>query len=296
MKTNPHLPLTRVHSALVDGDVIAVVAASVTEPTHWEVHCKGVCLSEHRYKAEAKTWVETQAAPDKSIFSYVGVKKLEPVQNALQVVKTMLEEIKTNLQVNSLEVYLTSQDKSNFRFNIAKTVPYKGNRTSDKPTHFQACYDYLVKVHHATVVYGMEADDAMGIAQTAAWQSLTQDDQCIDSDVTVICTTDKDLRQIPGYNYNITTKVLTYITYLEGRKQLWYQTLIGDPTDNIRGLNQVGPVMGEAILRGATSDEAMKERVIKAYTDRGCTEDYYNEQYNLVHILENQEQYEHIIS
>jgi hypothetical protein len=46
----------------------------------------------------------------------------------------------------------------------------------------------------AVVVDGMEADDALAIEQTQ--YNLDMGEEC-----SVICSRDKDLRQVPGYHY-----------------------------------------------------------------------------------------------
>ena len=63
------------------------------------------------------------------------------------------------------EVYLTGSN--NFRFDIAKSYPYKGNReSSEKPKHLKHVRDYLINKFGAIVSEGEEADDqgARGLA------------------------------------------------------------------------------------------------------------------------------------
>jgi len=69
---------------------------------------------------------------------------------------------------------------------------------------------------------GLEADDLMAINQT---------------DDTVICTLDKDLRQVDGkhYRWSHASKPDELVEVREGWRSLYYQGLIGDSTDGIIG-------------------------------------------------------------
>ena len=58
--------------------------------------------------------------------------------------------------------YLTG--KKNFRNEIAVTAPYKGNRKSAKPKHYQLLRDYMESAWAFTMIEDQEADDAIGIA------------------------------------------------------------------------------------------------------------------------------------
>ncbi len=58
----------------------------------------------------------------------------EPEKVAIQKTSEFLEDlIFTYTEVEDCEGYLTG--KSNFRFDIAKTAPYKGTRVAEKPGH-----------------------------------------------------------------------------------------------------------------------------------------------------------------
>ena len=80
----------------------------------------------------------------------------------------------------------------NFRIPIAKTKPYKGNRTQEKPKHLDLIRTYLNSAWKFSIEQYQEADDAIGIA---AYE--------LDPEDYVICTTDKDLNMIRGWHYNM---------------------------------------------------------------------------------------------
>ncbi len=63
--------------------------------------------------------------------------------------------------------YLSDSD-SNFRLDVATILPYKGNRSGkDKPPKHAMLRGYLQEAYpdQVTMIYGMEADDALSIEQ-----------------------------------------------------------------------------------------------------------------------------------
>ena len=151
------------------------------------------------------------------------------------------------------EVYLTGDN--NFRFDVATTHPYKGNRSEgSKPEHLQAVRDYLVEEHRATVIHGQEADDQMAIDASMGKPENT-----------VIASIDKDMLQVNCWHFNFGKNEFHYSTHESGLRFFYQQLLTGDDVDNIKGLYQVGPVKAERIL-GDTYDEIkMYNRVLEAY-------------------------------
>jgi len=104
------------------------------------------------------------------------------------------------------KVYLTGE--GNFREEIAQRRPYKEDRKdAEKPVLYEAIGSYLVDEWAAIVVNGMEADDALAIEQTnsLAYSCIEgTDDYVLDPEFcdTIICTLDKDLRQVEGWHYS----------------------------------------------------------------------------------------------
>ena len=151
--------------------------------------------------------------------------------------------------------YLSDSD-SNFRNNLATILPYKGNRSGNaKPAKHQMLRDYLMDAYPEKVemIYGMEADDALSIKQMERWKEISY---CLDndlifpsvdefSDITIICTIDKDLDMVPGWHYcwskgQSPEKEPWFQTEIGGLRFFYKQLLTGDMTDNIRGLYGVG--------------------------------------------------------
>lgn len=141
------------------------------------------------------------------------------------------------------QLYLTSADKSNFRFEVATIRPYKGNRPSDKPLYYDKIRSYLEQ-RGGIVVSGMEADDAVSIEQ---WDDICSLDDVANLAVrvalsTIICSIDKDLDMVPGHHYNWMKPDdgVYYIEETQGLQNFYCQLLTGDNVDNIPGLFGVG--------------------------------------------------------
>jgi len=120
---------------------------------------------------------------------------------------------------------------TNFRNTTAVTWPYKGHRKeAEKPNWYTEIREYLVDNWNTQLIVGMEADDALAIAQ------VELNAQGI---YTVLVTEDKDLRQVPGLHMTPRRMgVIDTITEAEGHYNLWKQVLTGDKTDNIPGLSE----------------------------------------------------------
>ena len=174
-----------------------------------------------------------------------------PVSHALQAAKMMLNNILNKCEHTEYVVYLSSDDRSNFRYDIAKTKPYKGNRTKPKPIYYQAVRDYVTKMYHTEHVYGQEADDALGIACL----HTTEEVLCLHSNA-VIVTIDKDLDTIPGWHYNFVKDKKYYVSRTGAYRYFCKQLLIGDPVDNIVGIKGIGPVKAEQIMKTCKRDKA----------------------------------------
>jgi 5'-3' exonuclease len=175
---------------------------------------------------------------------------------ALARADQMMQDIIADTGATSYNVYLTGS--GNFRREIAPS--YKANRPDSRPAHWSAVREFLVTQHKAVICDGFEADDQLGIDQDKTHKS------------TVICSIDKDLLQIPGRHYNFVKKVFQEVTHDEGIKALYMQSLIGDRSDNIIGVQGLGPVKAARAL-----DELLPEE----YYDK-CRELYNDdERYHL---------------
>jgi hypothetical protein len=181
-----------------------------------------------------------------------------------------IETIKINLRTDKDPIiYYTSGPT--FRFDIAKKKPYKGTRKENKPWHYDNLTVYLRDVLGAQEVSILEADDRLAIDHLSSQGS------------TVLCSRDKDLKQVPGWFYSwelglqpswgpdwITKEGSLKFTpadpsrkrpaKLTGTGLSWFyaQVLIGDSVDNIPGLPNTGPVAAFEELNGLTPQEQLQ--------------------------------------
>lgn len=171
----------------------------------------------------------------------------EPEHIALVRMDNYIEEILFGSQASEYEIFLTGSN--NFR---KKLYPaYKANRRkTPRPKHLQALRQHLIDVEGAVVSDGQEADDELGIRQTHE---------------TVICSIDKDLKQISGRHYDFVRQVHTLVTPQQGDRFLWTQILTGDATDNVKGIYGIGPAKAEQILGECSTRDEYAQAVLAAY-------------------------------
>ena len=174
----------------------------------------------------------------------------EPI--AISRLEQTMTELCMDLDCADYKGFLTG--KGNFRDSIAVTVPYKGQRVSEKPVHLQALRDHLVNSWGFEVVNGIEADDAVGIAAYA-----------VPEDESIMVHIDKDLNQFRGWHYNYRKKEKYYVSEFEGLTAFYTQILTGDRIDNILGLKGIGPVKAKRILEECTNENELYQAVLKAY-------------------------------
>ena len=167
-----------------------------------------------------------------------------------------LSDMLMDLDVEDFEGYLTG--KGNFREKIAVTAPYKGNRSSKKPEHYEFLRDYLIREWGFQLIEGEEADDAISIHHCSV----------VDGN-TIICSTDKDFDQLPGWHYNFVRREKYYVTAEEGLRNFYCQLLTGDRVDNILGIRGVGPVKAARLLDGCRTEQDYYSKVKQAYVGSG---------------------------
>lgn len=170
---------------------------------------------------------------------------------ALARADQLVRDILADVGATEYKVFLTGTN--NFRREIAPT--YKANRPDYRPKHWQAVRDFLITQHKAVMCNGYEADDQMGIEQDKEGLS------------TVICSIDKDLKQIPGRHYNFVKKEACQVTKEDGLKFLYLQSLIGDKSDNIIGVQGIGPVKAQKALGELYSEREWYDKCRALYDD-----------------------------
>jgi hypothetical protein len=172
---------------------------------------------------------------DADIFLYEMGSALDDEGNPLawNLVQARLDarinQILDAVQAETWQGYITG--KGNFRDGLSTIKDYKGNRDrSARPFWHQAVHQYLVQDRAVAVCHGIEADDQIAMDH---------------GEGTIICSRDKDLKQVPGWHYSWPSwkqeeQHPYYINETDALRFFYKQLLTGDPTDNILGLYGVG--------------------------------------------------------
>lgn len=145
-------------------------------------------------------------------------------------------------------------DSVNFRKSIDPA--YKGHRNRKKPCGYRRVIEALKKEYPVVVMPGLEADDAMGIYATK-------------EEGHIICSPDKDMRQIPGQLYDLKEGVVE-ITKEEGDRWHLIQTMAGDQTDGYSGVPGIGIKRADSLL---TEHGATWDTVKQAFAEKDLDED-----------------------
>ena len=172
-------------------------------------------------------------------------------------------------------VFLTGN--SNFREEVAVSQPYKGDRPARKPVHKDALREYLINEWGATVSDNKEADDDIAI------QAAKLDYDCI------ICSLDKDFKQIPCQLYDYVKKKLTAVNFEEASLWIYKQALMGDRVDNILGVRGIGPKKADALIDPCKSEVEAFETCLKTYIDNELDRDRLVESLSLLYLLRSED-------
>ena len=201
------------------------------------------------------------------LFAFANQKKIEWSPNCISIITDESQAI-TGLDsfVEDLckacgvsEYLILYSGDRNFRYKILPT--YKHNRTDkEKPLLHSALKAYTIENHPTECWNGIEADDVLGIMSTM------EPGRC------VICSIDKDLKQIPGWHYNWNKMGKPqWITQEDGDFWFYYQILVGDTADGYKGC----PGMGDKRTRKLLEDTPRAdwwEVIVEAYEKKKLTE------------------------
>jgi len=189
--------------------------------------------------------------------------------DAMSFVTRDINKIKNEFMWDTPEVVLFFSDSKNFRKKIYPE--YKGHRNRKKPCGYRRVISELSKYYEVIRLPELEADDAMGIYATA-------------NPGNIICSPDKDMKQIPGKLYNMDETVT--ITPEEGKQWHYIQTLAGDQTDGYSGVPGIGVKRAVSLFEEKGYNW---NTVVEAFKDKGLTEDDALLNARLAKILTNKE-------
>ena len=185
--------------------------------------------------------------------------------DALACVKREINKIRNEFIWDVPEIILFFSDSTNFRKSIQPS--YKGHRNRKKPCGYKRVINALQEEYEVIVMPTLEADDALGIYATA-------------NPGNVICSPDKDMRQIPGRLFDMKETM----TVKEEDADEWHliQTLAGDQTDGYAGVPGIGVKRAAALFK---EKGFSWNTVVKAFADKDLSEEIALENARLARIL-----------
>lgn len=179
-------------------------------------------------------------------------------QEALAICEATVEGWKKKFSASCAVIGFTGP--KNFRKEIYPE--YKSHRKScRKPCGYKAVKQMLAAKYICKEEPALEGDDIIGILHTEGTYGKT-----------VLISSDKDLKSIPGWIWNPEKDSLEHIQPSGADRNWLTQVLTGDKTDGYPGLEGVGPVTAAKILKEGTWSE-----VAAAYKNAG-----YNEEHALI--------------
>lgn len=197
----------------------------------------------------------------------------EPETIAIQRADELLYRILNETTAEKHRIFIGGSD--NFRYFLYSE--YKGNRRDQPdPTHLGAVREFLVREWGAEICSGYEADDGIGIAAKEDF---------------VIVSNDKDFKQIAGEHFNPITLAWEVVDEETAALNFFAQLLEGDRSDNVAGIDGLGPVKSRRILDGLPV-EAMYDKVRSIYGD----DETFLRNLRLLRILRSEEEYVNILS
>lgn len=218
-------------------------------------------------KEASKQWLKEEVYNE-------GINRCE---NQLLQIQKQIESMMIS-EVSGIELFITTCTNS-FRKEISKE--YKINRRRNE-------YVWMLRAHYqmngAIFNDTLEADDLISIRAKELGM-----DNC------VIISIDKDLKQIGGYYWSYykqkskdaygepivnefgnheteyKQKAIDYITREEAEYLFWEQMIMGDPSDNIKGIKGIGKKGAEKIL-SESNNKCIS--VIEKYIEKNQPEDF----------------------
>jgi 5'-3' exonuclease len=189
------------------------------------------------------------------------------IQDAYKTFQSKLENILNKTGCISYELHLTGNQRNSFRYRFYKD--YKANRKEFiPPAGLNELKELLLNADNVFVHNEWEADDMVVCKKRT------------NSDKYILVAVDKDvLNAVEGkhFNYYESARYGIQQKWIEITKEhatMWpyYQTIIGDKSDNIIGPKGIGPKRALKFVNEKMIEEEMWNGVVTAYASKGLTE------------------------
>ena len=170
-----------------------------------------------------------------------------------------------------------------FRHDVAKFAVYKGNRKAENEVFklWKPVIKERMMEHWGFIaIGGLEADDIIALAA----HYLNNND--VDGPELVICSPDKDLRTVPGMFYDYKKLDFADIDHRQSRWLFWYQMIVGDSSDNVKGIPGKGDKAAHKALDPLVEFDDYDHRMEMAV--RGMYFDHFGSKYGALILMENE--------
>jgi 5'-3' exonuclease len=176
----------------------------------------------------------------------------------------LYRDIFSAFEARAIIFCFSAPSKDVFRNWITQEKKYKKSRAKsvdnyDYPQKWEDMayvFEYVAENHMTLIYQDLEADDLLSMLQHPT--------------DTFIFSHDKDLKQVVGFHYDMTHRILMYTDEKEGFRMLVNQVLTGDTTDDIPGLRGFGEkaaIKFEEETKDLEDFELLTE-AIKKFTDK----------------------------
>lgn len=175
---------------IIDGDLVAYrSAAAVEKRSIIAKHIKSGRTKELNTRTELKELCKAKGITyDKADYEITDVQTPEDISHALYIVKNLVNNLKEQLQPDSIEMYIGSGET--FRHRLPLPSPYKGNRADGlRPKLLKEVREYLMTQFNCSYVKTLETDDVITIR---AYEELAK------GNIPILSTIDKDAQQTQG--------------------------------------------------------------------------------------------------
>jgi len=196
-----------------------------------------------------------------------GVYHTIDIEAAYRAAEFKLSNILDKTGCLGYELHFTGNQKNSFRYKFYKD--YKANRRDFiPPAGLHKLKELFVERKNSFMHNNWEADDMVVLKKTMFPTKY------------ILVAVDKDvLNAVPGKHFNYYESVRyniaqKWVEIDEAHATMWpyYQTIIGDKSDNIIGPKGIGPKRAAKFVNKDMTEQEMWAGVVEAYESKGMTE------------------------
>lgn len=196
--------------------------------------------------------------------TYYIYKQLQDTGEKLDIndsVDLVFNGLNNSIKFKNIVFFFSGKSENTFRDKIGFVKRYKGNRIDKAdPYMYDGKFEDLKNIPDSFKRYGyvfkyddIEADDLISM---------------LSGPNTFIISDDKDLQQIPGLHYDFKSSTFHLVSKEVGVRNLAYQLLVGDVTDNVPAIDGLGHVGATKILDAIPNASSYLISVIMHYMQK----------------------------